>query len=615
MKRWGFFVFLAPLLSLFFFLSTPRGNAQSATQNFTLDNFTADYYLSRNSQKAPLLKVDEILVAQFPDFDQNHGILRAIPLRYQDHTLSLTIDSVTDENGQPYSYSIAEQNDNLVLKIGDASSYVRGLKTYKISYQMRNVINYQSDHEEFYWDINGDQWPQAFGSVTARIHIPADLKSALQDRQACYAGAPGSMAANCNIDRIDENGGSLITASATELQPYQTLSVVTGFNKDTFVPGPEIAKEQRDRKIKLIAATAGALLPPVLAGWVMFKRWRQFGDDPKGRGVIIPEYEPPKGFGVLDSDFILQQKLRNEAISAMLIDLAVKRYLTIYEIPKKGLFGSKDYELELNRSIQEFSGDVLAVLKLVFDDKRAPGARVKLSDYKKDIAKRTEFYDSLKKIESSLADKLFRKCYFIKDPKKIKSSYLSWAGLPFVAGIGLFWVAIAAGSIVVGGLGLGLFLAAIIMALFAKIMPARSRSGVQANDDLLGLKDYIKMAEADRLKYLQSPEGAEKIVDKNAFDPKTAAAKVKLFEKLLPYAMLFGLERDWAKQFKDLYTQPPDWYNGNWTAFNIVYLSSSLGDFSKSTGQVFTSPSSSSGSGFGGGSSGGGGGGGGGGGW
>ena len=70
--------------------------------------------------------------------------------------------------------------------------------------------------------------------------------------------------------------------------------------------------------------------------------------------------------------------------------------------------------------------------------------------------------------------------------------------------------------------------------------------------------------------------------------------------------MLFGLEKDWAKQFKDLYTQPPDWYHGNVAAFNIGYLSGSLGDFSQSSGQVFSAPSSSSGSGFSGGAGGGG---------
>jgi uncharacterized membrane protein len=91
---------------------------------------------------------------------------------------------------------------------------------------------------------------------------------------------------------------------------------------------------------------------------------------------------------------------------------------------------------------------------------------------------------------------------------------------------------------------------------------------------------------------------------------------IKLFEDLLPYAILFGLEKEWAKQFKDLYVQPPSWYNGTSGTFNSIYLANSLSSFNNVNAAAFTAPSSSDSSGFGGGGfSGGGGGGGGGGGW
>lgn len=324
----------------------------------------------------------------------------------------------------------------------------------------------------------------------------------------------------------------------------------------------------------------------------------------------MPEYEPPKDFEVLASDFILSQTLSSQAFSAMLIEMAIARYVNVYEIPKKGLFGSKDYELELIKKPEEISQEVADGLKLVFGDDLPLNKRVKLSDFKRAT---NDIYTGMKAIEDKLSARLAAQGYFIKDPKKVKAGYMLWAVAPLLVGIGTVFLGAVLASFALIGLGGGLIFASLLMFAFAFIMPARTLIGVQTNDTLLGLKDYIKMAEADRLKYLQSPEGAEKIAEQDAFNPKTATAKVKLFEKLLPYAMLFGLEKDWAKQFKDLYTQPPDWYHGNWTGFNIGYLSSSLGDFSKSSGQVFTAPSSSSGSGFSGGAGGGGGGGGGGG--
>ena len=73
---------------------------------------------------------------------------------------------------------------------------------------------------------------------------------------------------------------------------------------------------------------------------------------------------------------------------------------------------------------------------------------------------------------------------------------------------------------------------------------------------------------------------------------------VELFEKLLPYAMVLGVENEWAKQFADIYTTPPYWYNGNWNTFNAVYLTSSLTNSVGAMSTNFSAPSNSGGSGF-----------------
>jgi uncharacterized membrane protein len=91
-----------------------------------------------------------------------------------------------------------------------------------------------------------------------------------------------------------------------------------------------------------------------------------------------------------------------------------------------------------------------------------------------------------------------------------------------------------------------------------------------------------------------------------------------MFEKYLPFAMAFGVEKKWAKAFEGIYTEPPRWYAGtNPMGFNATSFSSRLSTMSTQAATTMaSSPRSSSGSGFdGGGSSGGGGGGGGGGGF
>lgn len=591
--------------------------AKASVDDFSITNFSADYYLSRNEIKTSALDVSEKIDVQFPNYDQNHGILRAIPKSYQGHTISLKVNSVKNSNRNSLNYTTYTQNDNLVLKIGNPDQYVQGMQTYVINYSMRNVADFLGDHEELYWDVNGDQWAQAVGLVNAKIHIPSNLIGQLQDRQVCYAGfyhvnSPG----NCTISRDSTPTETVISVGASNLQPHQTLTFALAFNKGTFVLGPEIAHEQQVHKFKIIAAVVAAVLPPIIAFIFMFNRWRRFGNDPKGRGIIVPEYAPPKGFNVVSSDFILNQKLGQKTFSAAIIELAVKRYINIYETKHKKALrrDTTDYELELVKNPADLPPELKEVCDTLFPAGKV-GERVKLAEIKKSTTRSAELHKQMKKLENSLADGLYKKGYFIKDPKDVRSGYITWSIVIFILSIIITFIAISS-IVLVSALGVGFALVALVIFGFSFIMPARTEAGVQIHDDLLGLRDYIKLAEADRLKFLQSPEGAERVSNPSEFNPKTPAQKIKLFEKLLPYAILFGLEKDWAKQFKELYTQPPDWYSGNWTAFNTIYLASSLNSFSSYSDSVFSSSSSSSGSGFSsGGFSGGGGGGGGGGGW
>ena len=130
---------------------------------------------------------------------------------------------------------------------------------------------------------------------------------------------------------------------------------------------------------------------------------------------------------------------------------------------------------------------------------------------------------------------------------------------------------------------------------------------------LEGLHEYISLAESERIQFLQSVEGAD----------TTHEGIVKLYERLLPYAVVFRLEKSWLKELSKYYeytdVSEPSWYSGVGT-FNAIAFANAMQSVSTSVSNAAihstTSSSSSSFSGGGGGGfSGGGGGGGGGGGW
>jgi uncharacterized membrane protein YgcG len=174
-------------------------------------------------------------------------------------------------------------------------------------------------------------------------------------------------------------------------------------------------------------------------------------------------------------------------------------------------------------------------------------------------------------------------------------------------------IAFAFVSLLAGGIG-------VIMALVGVGgVKKLSDKGAAWNDYLLGMRMYLQLAEEDRLRVLQSPKGAERI------DVGDGRQLVKLYEKLLPWAIIWGVEDQWSKVLEielQRTGSTPDFWVGQ-SPFSSVLFASMLSGIGTSTLPVPTSTTSGGGSGFssfsggsfGGGFSGGGGGGGGGGGW
>ncbi len=143
----------------------------------------------------------------------------------------------------------------------------------------------------------------------------------------------------------------------------------------------------------------------------------------------------------------------------------------------------------------------------------------------------------------------------------------------------------------------------ILFLIYIYLIKRPSEENLALRARLLGFKMYLSAAEEKQLQH---------------FNPPTMTPEV--FEKYLPYAIAFGVEKIWGDRFQDMISKAlvdpnyrSSWYGGsimNYGAFSSHMNSS----FSSSMQSSSTAPSSSGGSG-GGGSSGGGGGGGGGGGW
>jgi uncharacterized membrane protein YgcG len=314
----------------------------------------------------------------------------------------------------------------------------------------------------------------------------------------------------------------------------------------------------------------------------MFRKWWRYGRDPKGTGVIVPQYDAPDGLTPMEVAGVDFALVSSSHISAEIIYLATEGYLKIEKIEGHGIFGHDDYRITKIKPLPNDAVICDSTLLNFLMLKDEPEDSVLISDLK------NEFYANIPAINDSVFNQLVTKGYFPDTPSNMNKMYTG-RGLALLIGGGVLafflpisweiFVAIALSGGVIFGLG--------------SFMSHRTLKGVQTREYILGFKEYLQIAEKDRINFANAPE-----------------KKPEIFEKLLPYAMVLGVEKAWAKEFEGIYTTPPSWYSDpHMNAFSTGLFVGSLGNFRSSTSSSLSSSPGSSGGGFAGGGGGGGGGG------
>ncbi len=529
------------------------------------------------------LDVEETIRAKFTG--SWNGIYRKVPVEYrtpQGFKWSVRLDllSAADAEGQPLRTESGREDHFIKYQmwVPGANDAVR---TVVLRYRAHNALRFFEDHDELYWNVTGDEWDVALGDVTAVIHLPA---GATGIRATAFNGVYGSTSREAVVAL---EGDSVRLTMPRKLQFREGLTAVVGWDKG-LVPEPTHA----DRVLGFLAANWPLALPiPVLIGMLLL--WSRRGRDPRTLPVAV-QYEPPAGVTPAEAGTITDESADMRDITATIVDLAVGGHLRIEEREESKLFGLvKEREFVFHRTTPKDGARALfphesEVLKGVFPD---GATKVELSDLK------NEFYKSLDGIKSGILDRLVDQGFYAKRPDHVRRR---WVGLGIVMGLvtamGGAAIAPAIGaapiSFILAGIAIGL-----IMVSIGYHMPARTILGARTLEKVLGFGEFLERVDKERFEHVvKTPE---------------------MFERYLPYAMAFGVEKKWAKAFENIYMDPPSWYAGSsMHAFNASSFSSRLSDMSSRAGSVMSSsPRTSSGSGFSGGSSGGGGGGGGGGGF
>jgi uncharacterized membrane protein YgcG len=472
------------------------------------------------------------------DFDvPKHGIYREIPIRYavglHQYALRFHLLGVDDGDGRAYGTEVTYEENRIRIRIGDPGRTITGPARIPIRYRVERAIIWErnrawaeaapdQDRAVLRWVATGTEWGVPIRRATVTVHLPRDLGDSQVDYDA-WTGAYGARNKDFTKRRVDARTIAFETGT---LRPGESITI------DVTMLADAVARAAWTRELAwwLVDNFAYGLFPVTLAACLA--SWFFWGRDLPGRGAIVVGYEPPEGLGPAEVGTLIDERVDLRDISAVIIDLAVRGYLKIEEVRSNSSERSgRDYRFTRLKGPDDLKPFEKQLYSQIFDGEES----VLMSDLE------TKFYPVIGRVKNDLYRGLSKQGYFDGKPDTVRTTFLVLGLIAVAAALGLAavvqtWVA---GRLFVFPIAVAGVLSAAAVAITSRVMPRKTRKGRVAWEQIAGLEEYIRRAEVDDI---------------------TAQDRRGIFERLLPYAIIFGLSSRWAKAFADLYTQPPDWY-------------------------------------------------------
>jgi uncharacterized membrane protein len=545
--------------------------ASAAARDWHITSFVDNMEVAQDGT----MTVREHLVVDFEG--EYHGIYRDIPIEYpgphgSNYSLFLTVTGVTDGQGQKLKYDSSVQNGyrHLKIYIPDAEDARR---IVEISYTIKNAVRWFDDHDELYWNVTGNDWAVPIDGAMATILFPSGAGGNL--RAQAFTGVYGSQTQDATV---------VVDGNVVKVQANDRLSMREGLTADVYISKGVLTEPSKLTFALWFLRSNIIVLLPLWALLVMFVFWWSKGREPKADISVAPMYEPPKDMTPAEVGTLIQDSVHPRDITSTLVDLAVRGYLKIEETESKILvFSHRDYTFHSLKPESEWDA-LEAHERVMLNHMFSDGAtQIRLSEL------RNQFYVAIPTIKEDILAELKSKGMYTVDPDSAHAYVVAGVvvtAAPFVIVQLLGWGNIldSVGLLIASGI-----IALIIVILFARIMTAKSLTGVRTKVEILGFQEFINRVDADRLKRMP---------------PDT-------FEKFLPYAMALGIENRWAKAFQGIVQNPPAWYVGPtpYVGFNPIFFAGSMHAMAMDAHQAFVAAprASSTGSGWGGGGFGGGG--------
>ena len=588
-----------------------------------IEDFTVDFTLKKDSEYGTRLDVEENFTMIFPSANTQHGPIRELFYTNQAGKNLITekakkLDLEVLMDGSPFPIADTELGSyggdkSIVYYIGRSSQYLHGEHTFTLKYHYVNVMLSDAVKQELYWNANGTGWDQTFSKLTANLHIAdADaLAAIMSDQTSCYVGryktsnsANANISSRCDLTKLSD--GYSFTTSDLAYGEGLTFAV-------DFAPGTYGVPQVKDiYTLVIIGAIAGTAMLGIIAAFIV---WFFKKANPKRlfyKNLFVkPEYEPTRGLTVAEGENLMLSGAKKSYV-ATLLELAVAGKVKIVKGEPTKVLKKDTWKVEVSPPwvATKPQNDMLELLNGGSSIPYGGTIEIKRRTATSHTAALARSYTThaiamLKEKGLKASDSSSTK----NSPSIIillAATIFTCFGLPvmFVGSAILSDIATGSYGNIIGkdfilpALAL-LYIATWVICTTLVAVGSKykwySEEGLRAARELEGLKLYITMAEADRLKFLQSVKGAD----------TSSEGIVKLYEKLLPWAALFGAEESWLKELNKYYqtaNYDPTWCSSP-SLLDVAVFSAVTRSISTNVSSMSSYSSGSSGSG--GGSSGG----------
>lgn len=538
--------------------------------------------------------IKETIVWNFGNISR-HGIYRDIPKN--DMRLK---NLKVYQDGINATYKLMDRGKFWRIRIGSADRYVSGIVKYVVKYNLIGEVVRELDTKNYIIaDLIGTGFKKPIKLATATIYLPKALQNQNLEIKA-YRGKFGSKTL-VNV----KNLGDRLELATKNLAPNEGVTIAIGFEPYLLEVGKKPSDKYWEKPIFYL------FLAPIFALFYYFgKKFNIFKD----LGSIAPRYRPPKDLTVMEAGLLKDNFVDFIEIKPAILELANLGFIKIEE-DENGLYlkklkandGSLSVEQEKILDAIFGSSEIMPTDSIKIDSSDFEGIRQKVHEA---LVEKGFFGSSVKSARESfkfaaigvglLSISAF--FYYAFDdtalenliPIGISIAFISVGIFNFIGAIkdrdfkallfsivwigfsSLFLVTIINSEDILISLILMLLIIVVGSYLIYRRLNTLTFKGVLAKRHLLGLKEFIDKADKDKIKFFLQEDK-------------------KYLDKMLPFAVLFGLNDHWLKLYQELEAPLPDWYDGGYDTFSHIDFEPSVFSPSSFSDGIPSSPSISSG--------------------